>query len=293
MFADRPRVPAHRDRGVLPLAGGRRLFAATVNEDPELSGSSRSSSSGHTTEGLLPSAISFEGRVRMAKKPVTVLRRYTNLAATIHLLKKRKITLLDPATWDDKVDVDYMRRCSQWLERPVLALCFCQGPQRYHHWRVYANGMDGVCIEFDKDWLTHNLNARYDGLVQQDVTYRSYADAKKESPDVLDLLFLKRPAYEDEVEYRIVRIFDEKEKPVPVRDYDIDINCIQRIVLSPWMPKELSRSVTSALKSIDGCEKLDIRRSLLIDSEAWKKFGEEAYGKLEDSLPEWIASDSE
>ena len=66
----------------------------------------------------------------------------------------------------------------------------------------------------------------------------------------LDLLFLKSPAYEDEDEYRIVRIFDEAETSAPVRDYDIDLNCIQGIVLSPWMPKELSWSVINLEISI-------------------------------------------
>ena len=39
---------------------------------------------------------------------VSSLRRYTNLAATIHLLSSRKITLLDPSDWEDKNDAYFM-----------------------------------------------------------------------------------------------------------------------------------------------------------------------------------------
>lgn len=211
-----------------------------------------------------------------------ILRRYTNLAATIHLLRKKKITLLDPATWDDKVDVDYMTQYSESLGRPVLALCFFQSRyQRYHHWRVYANGIDGVCIVFHKDWLLGNLDAQYQGLRHNNVVYRSYRDASKKPPILSELPFLKRPAYRDEREYRIVRVFDEDEKPAPARDYDIDLNCIRSILLSPWMPEELYLSVRTVLLSIDGCAGLKVDRSSLIEHEAWKKLGEDAYNEQE------------
>ena len=233
----------------------------------------------------------------MAEKNVgPLLRRYTNLAATIHLLGKKQITLLDPATWDDRVDVDYMKQCSKWLQRPVLALCFCQGPERYHHWRVYGSGTDGVCIVLEKEWLLHNLSVKYEGLLHDDVTYTSYSEASKNPPNVLELPFLKRLAYKDEKEYRIVRMFDEDEEPAPARDYDIDLSCIRRIVLSPWLQKDLFASVRRALTSIEGCEKLEVRRSTLIESERWKQFGEAAYGdeeKMAASMPDWMASDSE
>ena len=201
------------------------------------------------------------------------------------------MTLLDPATWDDKVDVKYLAECSKWLERPVLALCFCQGPERYHHWRVFANGIGGVCIEFEKEWLLGHLGAKYEGLLDDDVAYKSYAEMSRNPPDVLELLFLKSPAYKDECEYRIVRLFEEDEKSDPVRDYDIELDCIRRIVLSPWMPKELYMSVKKVLMSIEGCGKLKVARSTLIENEAWKKFGDDAYGdmkELENSRPEWI-----
>lgn len=57
----------------------------------------------------------------MAAKNIVrlLLRRYTSLAATIHFLTRRQITLLESAIWENKVDVDYMKQCGEWLERPV------------------------------------------------------------------------------------------------------------------------------------------------------------------------------
>ena len=227
----------------------------------------------------------------MSKKTGTkqpaILRRYTNLAATIHLLQEKKITLLNPATWDDKVDVAYMRQCSKWIGRPTLALCFCQGRERYHHWRVFANGMDGVCIEFEKGRLLKILDAKYNWLVHGDVVYRSYDGATKDPPNMMELLFLKRSAYRDEREYRIVQMPDET-KYSTVPDYKIELDCVRRVVLSPWMPRRLYMAVSDVLTSIKGCEGLKVARSLLIQNEAWKKFGEEAYvqqEKMEASIP--------
>ena len=37
-----------------------------------------------------------------------LLRRYTNIPALIYLLTARKITLLDPASWDDKNDLHFL-----------------------------------------------------------------------------------------------------------------------------------------------------------------------------------------
>ena len=236
----------------------------------------------------------------MVSNKGNVLRRYTNLAATIHLLKKRKITLLHPATWDDKVDVDYMRQVGRWVGRRVLALCFSQSrAEKYQHWRVYASGMDGVCIVFHKEYLTHNLSVKYEGLLQGNVTYGSLVAASERKRmwpvDLFELPFVKRPAYKDECEYRIVGLFEEEGGPTSIRDYDIDLGCIERIVLSPWLPEELGRSVRAVLTSIDGCEKLNVRRSALIDNEKWKKFGDDVYRQekeMAESAANWMAPDS-
>ena len=75
------------------------------------------------------------------------LRRYTDLTALIYLLHKRKITLLDPASWDDKNDSHYLTQYKEKRKlKSVLALCLMQSDERYHHWSVFTPGPSGVCI---------------------------------------------------------------------------------------------------------------------------------------------------
>ena len=55
------------------------------------------------------------------------LRRYTDLTALMYLLHKRKITLLDPASWDDKNDSHYLAQYKEKRKlKSVLALCLMQ-----------------------------------------------------------------------------------------------------------------------------------------------------------------------
>ena len=221
-----------------------------------------------------------------------LLRRYTNLAATIHLLQTRRITLLDPKTWDDKNDAHFLAQYSKCRGgNPVLALCFCQGPTRYHHWRVYANGMDGVCIQFHRDHLLAELDD-YEDLLHDDVRYQGSQETLNNQPRIDDLPFLKRSAYKDECEYRIIRVCMGKFPDT--LEYTIDLGCIQSVVLSPWMPKELSTSVISALRTIEGCKGLRVSRSRLIESEVWKQFGSSARRREDEmisSRPKWIPVD--
>ena len=137
--------------------------------------------------------------------------------------------------------------------------------------------MNGVCIVFHKEYLTHNLSVTCEELLQDDVTYMSHREVDKKQPGVFELPFIKRLAYKDEHEYRIVRMFNEEEAETPARDYDIDLGCIERIVLSPWLPRRLGASIQRVLTSIDGCEKLKVTGSALIADEKWDKFGNEVY----------------
>jgi hypothetical protein len=59
---------------------------------------------------------------------------------------------------------------------------------------------------------------------------------------------------------------------VEYKDYPIQLTCIRRITLSPWMSKTLAASVKKTLKSIPGCAMIKISRSTLVDNDAWKGF---------------------
>jgi hypothetical protein len=196
------------------------------------------------------------------------LRRYTNLAATIHILKSRSISLLSPNLWDDRNDTYFLNSYKERKSaKSVLALCFAEASETYHHWRVFSHGSDGVCIEFDKDKLLFTF-ASNDKVRSGLVNYRTIVDLMSDKTETDEFPFLKRYPYQDEREFRIV--YTDCNQSVDFKEFGINLNAIDRIHLSPWMPLSLSKSVASALRSIEGCGSLKVSRSTLIENEKWK-----------------------
>jgi hypothetical protein len=202
---------------------------------------------------------------------VRTFRRYTNLAAVVHLLNARALTLLNPATWDDKNDAYYMAEYKRLKQaKTVLALCFAESAETYHHWLVFSHGTDGACIEFDRDRLLR--------VWSDDESVRTGAVAYKEIQEIRgqtaialeDLPFIKRFPYRDEKEFRVV--FVSPDDALEYKDYPIGLTSIRRITLSPWMSRTLAASVKKTLKSIPGCAMIKISRSTLVDNDAWKGF---------------------
>lgn len=202
------------------------------------------------------------------------LRRYTDLPALIYLLTERKLTLLDPRSWDDSNDSHYL---GLYLEKKnlksVLAACFTQADETYHHWRVFAPGSGGVCIKFIRSRLIRALKNQPD-LRTGPVTYLTLANLRDESVRVRELPFLKRYAFEHENEYRI--IYESKANRLSKLDIDIPLFSIDRIMLSPWIHPDLSNKVKKIVRSIHGCSDLRIVRSTLINNEEWKRLGEDS-----------------
>ena len=200
------------------------------------------------------------------------LRRYTNLSATLHILQEKCLTLLSPSSWDDRNDAFFMAEFqTRSAAKSVLALCFAEAPETYHHWRVFSAGSDGVCLEFDKDKL-RETEKRDDRFTCKSVEYRTIKDARRNGVAVADLPFVKRYQYKDEKEFRI--LFVDKDEIREFEQLKISLDWIKRITLSPWMPKPLANAVKSTLKGMSGCEELNVSRSTLIENERWKSVAE-------------------
>jgi hypothetical protein len=202
------------------------------------------------------------------------LRRYTDLTALMYLLHKRKITLLDPASWDDQNDSHYLTQYKEKRKlKSVLALCLMQSDERYHHWSVFAPGPSGVCIKLRRDELLAAV-CKHAHIHMHPVTYMTLSKIRSKNLKVTDLPFLKRHAFEHEDEFRI--IYTSKADRLSKLDISIPLSCIEKITLSPWMNSGLSHYVKQTLWAIKGCNDLEIVRSTLISNEEWKKLGEDA-----------------
>ena len=199
------------------------------------------------------------------------LRRYTDLTALMYLLHEQKITLLDPALWDDKNDSHYLTQYKEKRKlKSVLALCLMQSDERYHHWTVFAPGPSGVCIKFRRDKLLAAVR-KHPHIHMHPVTYMTLNEIRRKKLKIAELPFSKRYAFEHEDEFRI--IYTSKTRRLATLDIPVPLSSIEKITLSPWMHSNLSRYVKQTLWAIKGCEDLEIVRSTLISNEEWKQLG--------------------
>jgi len=196
------------------------------------------------------------------------------MPALIYLLSERKITLLDPQSWDDRNDSYYLTLYREKKNlKTVLALCFTQANETYHHWRIFAGGSGGVCLRFERAALLKAI-AKQSGIRKGPVKYLTLSEIRRKLLEIDHLPFLKRYAFEHEDEFRI--IYESATIKVRKLDVEIPLSCIDRITLSPWIHPALSSHLKQLIRSIDGCSKLEIVRSTLIGNEEWKKIGEDA-----------------
>jgi len=85
---------------------------------------------------------------------ITRLNRFTTLPVLLDFLERKKLVLLDPKSWDDKNDTEVILAYKEkkGIEK-LFALCFTHDYETIHHWKTFANGSSGCCIEFDADKL--------------------------------------------------------------------------------------------------------------------------------------------
>jgi hypothetical protein len=199
----------------------------------------------------------------------TPLRRYTNIASVLHILRNQCITLLNPAFWDDRNDAYYIARYKQRTgAASVLALCFARAPETYHHWRVFSSGGDGLCVEFDEARLVEAIG-KDEAVTAREVIYKEVRDVTTAPVAIRDLPFLKRIPYRDEQEFRL--LYESRSVETEFHHIPIPIAAISRITLSPWMAAPLAKSVKDTLKGLPGCEKTKVYKSTLVENEQWKR----------------------
>ena len=194
------------------------------------------------------------------------LNRYTSFPALLAMLQNREITLLSPQLWEDRNDAFYMSEYKSRKQlKTLLALCFSQAEETYHHWRVFTHGADGVCITFRRAQLLKALS----GLRSGAVTYRKIAELPRLKPRLEDLPFLKRAPYEDEREFRLIH--QDGREETETKSFAIPLSCISRVTLNPWLAPPLAKAMKTAIRQISGCAALKVYQTTLLENEQWKK----------------------
>ncbi len=197
------------------------------------------------------------------------LLRYTNLPVLLDMLINKKITLLDPSSWEDRNDAFYVEKYKEIKNlKTVLALCFTTKAETFHHWKVFADSSAGVCVRFNKYKFFASLK-KDPGIKIGNVTYNPMRTLESNPPTVDELPFIKRKQYEDEKEVRIIYV--NRSKIHQVKDIAIDLQSIERITLSPWMPDPISNAVKKVIQDIDGCDSIQILKTGVVEYRNWKK----------------------
>ena len=86
------------------------------------------------------------------------------------------------------------------------------------------------------------------------------------------LPFRKRHAFRDEKEVRI--LFESKEPCGSVKDFDINLGVIERIVVNPWLPREVFESIKLSIQKIKGCRSLNVTLSRMLTNKEWARLGD-------------------
>lgn len=202
----------------------------------------------------------------------TVFRRYTNLASLLDMLHRRAITLLRPDTWDDRNDQLMMKTYADRFElKTLLALCLTSRGETYHHWRVFTDKSNGVCIHFRRNEFRQTMQAA--GVKVKKVKYLKLHELIAEDHPVEMLPFLKRFGFGDEGEYRAV--YQSKAAEDRLKQVYIDLNIIERISLNPWMPAPVFKSVRTTIEAQRQGATFTVDQSSLIDNRRWRHFASE------------------
>lgn len=195
------------------------------------------------------------------------LKRFTHLPALLSLLQKRELTLLSPSNWEDRNDRVFMEEYARKLQfSTVLGLCFSQAVETFHHWKVFAPGPSGVCVEFHKSALLASVPKS--GFKHRNVKYLTPTELLGDYQVPSELPFIKQRAYKDEKEYRIV--FSSDIEKIEAKALPIQLAFVRAVTLSPWLPDALFDAAKNAINKVHGCADIPVVQSRIVENVAWQ-----------------------
>lgn len=125
-----------------------------------------------------------------------VFRRYTDVNATLALLKNKAISFTKPATWFDKNDGAGLALYAQRMgAADVFGFCLTGAKETSHHWQLFSGHSHGVCILFKRKMLIDQFKSDH-RVCHGNVQYLNVNELRKIYPvDDNVLPFLKRNTF--------------------------------------------------------------------------------------------------
>jgi len=202
----------------------------------------------------------------MTANKVTRLNRFTTLPVLLDLLQRKKLTLLNPETWEDKNDSEIILEYKKRKNIPNLfAICFSHGDETIHHWKTFSNGSSGCCIEFDANGLFKTIDT-IPNLIHGKIAYKRLSEVESTGVTTDRIPFTKRWPYRCEEEYRIIVASETKSD---FFDIDISLDVINKITISQQMPDQIYKTLKRQLRSLNGDPESRINRSTLYSNKRW------------------------
>lgn len=201
------------------------------------------------------------------------LNRYTTLPVLLDLLKRRRLVLLDPKSWEDKNDSGVMLEYKRRKDVPRLfAICFSWGDETIHQWKAFADGISGCCIEFDAQRLIDRLR-EVDAIRFRCVKYLRLHELSDQTIAVKDMPFIKRWPYRCEDEFRVIW---EGESKDAFFEIPIDLAMINKVTINQRMPPQVYATIREYLHDAFDDPDQRISHSTLYENTRWlKKFRQE------------------
>jgi hypothetical protein len=215
----------------------------------------------------------------MSKTHENALDRYTTLPFLLDIVERNALFLSETNKWEDKNDVKLLNKYIKFLvyrqtvsrNAKVFAMCFCTGFETIHHWKTFANGPSGCCIQFDRNKILQAVDALDDGsgkLRHGVVQYKQIETVTNNTPPWDSYPFRKRLPYDIEEEYRIIWVGDKSEK---TKEIPIALDSITKITFSPQMPRAVFENNRRLLRRLFDRKpkELPINLSTVLENQDW------------------------
>lgn len=205
---------------------------------------------------------------------INYFNRYTSLPVLLDTLWEKHIILLDPSKWEDRNDAYFLAKYKEKKKlKSLLVYCLSMTRETYHNWRVYSDGIAGVCVEFEKNKLL-SIIKKNRNLKFREVIYKTITELEINQPPLKQLPFIKRIPYRNESEFRV--IYEDAKKEFDAYPISIPISIIKKITLSPSMPNSIAKTITDIIRSNEEFKSIRINRSSILENEKWKSIADKA-----------------
>lgn len=201
-----------------------------------------------------------------------IICRYTDKSVLRHLIKNDagRLPLRNPENWEDVNDKKTITayKTKKRLNR-LYAACFTGILDAYHHWKLYANKPESVCIQFPCDYL-RNLADRSEKVMFRAVQYIPIYKLCDYHDKVDMWPFLKRLPYSQEVEYRLVYSDDQGSQTNEFM-IELPLESIKSIRINPWLHEdEQDAMVTEVLDLVESSRHdIPVSKTGVIHSKRW------------------------